>query len=118
MNFVGWIEHHRRSLVLIAAALALAGVFSISKMPYGVYPVISFPRIRIEVESGARPAQQQLYDVTAPIERMVRRVPHALDVESTTSRGSTELFVDFPWGTNMHFAYLGVQAALSQILPQ
>ncbi|MCF3947030.1 efflux RND transporter permease subunit [Acidiphilium sp. AL] len=118
MNFVSWVEHHRRSLILIAAALALAGVFSISKMPYGVYPVISFPRIRIEVDSGTRPAQQQLYDVTAPIERMVRRVPHALDVESTTSRGSTELFVDFPWGTNMHFAYLGVQAALSQILPE
>ena len=118
MNFVSWVEHHRRSLVVLAVALALAGVVAITKMPYGVYPVISFPRVRIEVDSGTRPAQQQLYDVTAPIERALRQIPHAQNVESTTSRGSSEIFVDFPWGTNMHFAQLGVQAALSQILPQ
>ena len=117
MNFVSWVEHHRRSLVVLAVALAIAGVFAISKIPYGVYPVISFPRVRIEVDSGTRPAQQQLYDVTAPIESALRQIPHALNVESTTSRGSTEIFVDFPWGTNMQFAQLGVEGALSQILP-
>ncbi len=117
MDFVAWVERHRRSLMVFAIALTMAGVVAIANMPYGVYPVISFPRIRIEVNSGTRPAQQQLYDVTAPIERVLRQVPKAQNVESTTSRGSTEIFVDFPWGTNMRFAYLGVQAALSQILP-
>ena len=117
MNFVSWVEHHRRSLMVFAVALALAGAFAVAKMPYGVYPVISFPRIRIEVDAGSRPAQQQLYDVTAPIETVLRQIPHAVNVESTTSRGSTELFVDFPWGTNMQFAQLGVEGALSQILP-
>ncbi len=118
MNFVAWIEHHRRSLVAIAVALSLGGVFAITNMPYGVYPVVSFPRIRIEVSSGSRPASQQLYDVTAPIEQMLRAVPHALNVESTTSRGSTEIFVDFPWKSNMDTAYLEVEAAMSQILPE
>jgi multidrug efflux pump subunit AcrB len=117
VNFVSWVEHHRRSLVVLAVALALAGIFAISQMPYGVFPVISFPRVRIEVDSGTRPAQQQLYDVTAPIESALRQIPHALNVESTTTRGSTEIFVDFPWGTNMQFAQLGVEGALSQILP-
>ncbi|MDE2459325.1 MAG: efflux RND transporter permease subunit, partial [Rhodospirillales bacterium] len=117
MNFVSWVEHHRRSLMVFAVALALAGAFAIAKIPYGVYPVISFPRIRIEVDAGSRPAQQQLFDVTAPIETVLRQIPHALNVESTTSRGSTELFVDFPWGTNMQFAQLGVEGALSQTLP-
>ncbi len=117
MNFVSWVEHHRRSLVVLAVALAIAGVVAILKMPYGVYPVISFPRVRIEVDSGTRPAQQQLFDVTAPIETALRQIPHAVNVESTTSRGSTEIFVDFPWGTNMQFAQLGVEGALSQILP-
>lgn len=117
MNFAGWVEHHRRTFVVVAVALSLAGIFAISNIPYGVYPVISFPRIRVEVDSGSRPAVQQLRDVTAPIEEVLRQVPHATDVESTTSRGSTEIFVDFPWGTNMHFAYLGVQAAVAQVLP-
>ncbi|MDE1896128.1 MAG: efflux RND transporter permease subunit [Rhodospirillales bacterium] len=117
MNFVSWVEHHRRSVMVFAVALAIAGVFAIAKMPYGVYPVISFPRVRIEIDAGSRPAQQQLYDVTAPVETVLRQIPHALNVESTTSRGSTELFVDFPWGTDMNLAQLGVEGAMSQILP-
>ena len=80
MNFVSWVEHHRRSLVVLAVALAIAGVVAILKMPYGVYPVISFPRVRIEIDSGTRPAQQQLYDVTAPIETALRQIPHAFNV--------------------------------------
>jgi multidrug efflux pump subunit AcrB len=117
MNFVNWIEHHRRSLIFVVVALALAGLFAATAMPVGLFPVVSFPRIRVEVDAGNRPPRQQLLDVTAPIEATLRGVPQVLNVESTTSRGSTEIFVDFPWGTNMNLALLGVQSAISQILP-
>jgi multidrug efflux pump subunit AcrB len=117
MNFVNWIEHHRRSLIFVVVALALAGLFAATAMPVGLFPVVSFPRIRVEVDAGNRPPRQQLLDVTAPIEATLRGVSQALNVESTTSRGSTEIFVDFPWGTNMNLALLGVQSAISQILP-
>ncbi len=117
MSFVDWVEHHRRSLIFIAVALTLAGMYAATAMPAGLFPVVSFPRVRIEVSSGNRPPRQQLLDVTVPIEATLRGIPHATDVESTTSRGSTEIFVDFPWGTNMNFALLGVQSAISQILP-
>ena len=36
---------------------------------------------------------------------------------STTSRGSAEIFVDFPWGSDMRQALLGVDAAFAQKLP-
>src|SRR6202140_1069267 len=86
-------------------------------MPVGLFPVVSFPRVRVEVDAGSRPPRQQLLDVTAPIEATLRGIPQAVDVESTTSRGSSEIFVDFPWGTNMNLALLGVQSAISQALP-
>jgi multidrug efflux pump subunit AcrB len=117
MNFVDWIEHHRRSLIFVVVALTLAGLFAATAMPVGLFPVVSFPRIRVEVDAGNRPPRQQLLDVTAPIEATLRGIPQALNVESTTSRGSTEIFVDFPWGANMNLALLGVQSAISQILP-
>jgi multidrug efflux pump subunit AcrB len=117
MTFVGWIEHHRRSLLFVAVALTLAGAFAAYTMPSGLFPVVSFPRIRIEVTSGSRPPRQQLLDVTAPIEETLRQVPGALNVVSTTSRGSSEIFVDFPWGTNMKLAQLNVSTAVSQMLP-
>ncbi len=117
MSFTAWIERHRRSLLTIAFALALAGVFAAITLPVGLFPVTSFPRIRIEVSAGAMPAKQMLVDVTEPLERVARAVPNAQDVTSTTSRGAAEIFVDFPWGYHMNQALLAVDAAFAQELP-
>ncbi len=117
MTFTDWIERHRRSLLTIAFALGLAGVFAWIVIPVGLFPVTSFPRIRVEVSSGHVPPRQMLIDVTEPLERVARAVPGAVDVSSTTARGSAQIFVDFPWGTNMKQAVLRVDAAFAQESP-
>ena len=117
MNLAGWIEHHRRSLIFIALALAAAGLFAGVTLPVGLFPVTSFPRIRVEISTGGMPARQMLIEVTEPLEEVARAVPGAVDVVSTTSRGSAEIFVDFPWGSNMKQALLSVDAAFAQALP-
>ena len=117
MNFVDWIERHRRSLLFVAFALGLAGIYAGITLPVGLFPVTSFPRIRVEVSTGSMPAKQMLVDVTEPLEEVARAVPGAVDVESTTSRGAAEIFVDFPWGANMNQALLSVDAAFAQTLP-
>ena len=53
MNSIAWIENHRRSLLFVAFTLALAGVFAAVSLPVGLFPVTSFPRIRIEIEPAA-----------------------------------------------------------------
>ncbi len=58
------------------------------------------------------PAKQMLIDVTQPLEEAARAVPRAIDVVSTTSRGSAEIFVDFPWGSDMNQALLRVATVL------
>jgi multidrug efflux pump subunit AcrB len=117
MSFSAWVERHRRSLLTVAFALALAGVFAAISLPVGLFPVTSFPRIRVEVDAGSMPAKQMLIDVTEPLERVARAVPGAEDVTSTTSRGSAEIFVNFPWGYDMNQALLAVDAAFAQELP-
>ena len=117
MTFTDWVERHRRSLLTVAFALALAGVFAAITLPVGLFPVTSFPRIRIEVSTGAMPPRQMLIDVTEPLERVARAVPGAEDVSSTTSRGSAQIYVDFPWGYDMKEALLAVDAAFAQELP-
>ena len=117
MSLVNWIEHHRRSLIFVAVALALAGLYAGVTIPVGLFPVTSFPRIRIEISTGSMPAKQMLIDVTEPLEEVARAVPGAVDVVSTTSRGSAQIFVDFPWGSDMKQALLSVDAAFAQALP-
>ena len=117
MTFVTWLEHHRRSLLFVAFALALAGVFAAIRLPVGLFPVVSFPRIRIEISAGSMPAKQMLVDITEPLEEVGRAVPGAVDVSSRTSRGAAQIYVDFPWGSNMKQALLSVDAAFAQKLP-
>ncbi|MGH8822819.1 MAG: efflux RND transporter permease subunit, partial [Rhodoferax sp.] len=117
MNFVDWVERHARSLIFVAFALTLAGVFAALTLPIQLFPSVSFPRVRIEVDSGDMPANQMLIDVTEPLEKVSRAVPGAVNVTSTTTRGSAEIFVDFPWGSDMNRAVLSVDAAFAQKLP-
>ena len=117
MNFVAWLERHRRSVLFVVFALTLGGVYAGITLPVGLFPAISFPRIRVEVSASSMPAKQMLVEVTQPLEEVARAVPGAVDVVSTTSRGAAEIFVDFPWNTDMSRALLSIDAAFAQKLP-
>ncbi len=117
MRLPAWLGRHRRSILMLAAALAAAGIAAATALPISLYPDVSFPRVRIDVSTGAQPASQMVLQVTQPIEQAVRAVPGVLNVSSTTSRGSAGLFVDFSWGANMTAETLAVNAAITQLLP-
>jgi len=118
VSFTAWVERHRRSLLTVSFALALAGLVAAFTLPVALFPATSFPRIRAEISVGSMPAKQMLVDVTEPLEEAARAVPGALNVESTTSRGSAEMFIDFPWGFDMTQALLSIEAAFAQRLPE
>jgi multidrug efflux pump subunit AcrB len=117
MSYIGWLTRHGRAILFVVFALAIAGVYAGITLPVGLFPVTSFPRIRIEISTGSMPAKQMLIDVTEPLEEAARAVPGAVDVTSTTSRGTAEIFVDFPWQTDMNRALLATDAAFAQKLP-
>ncbi|MDE2463735.1 MAG: efflux RND transporter permease subunit, partial [Alphaproteobacteria bacterium] len=73
--FVRLLDHHRRAILSVAIALALAGIFAGIALPVGLFPVTSFPRIRVVVDAGSMPAKQMLVDVTEPLEEAARAVP-------------------------------------------
>jgi multidrug efflux pump subunit AcrB len=116
--FTAWLAVHRRSLLFLLLLPVVAGIAAVFSLPVTLFPNVSFPRVRLIVEAGERPAEQMVLQVTAPIELVVRRVPNVTGVRSTTSRGTAELSISFAWGTDMVSAMLQVNAEVSQILPQ
>ncbi|HTQ72273.1 MAG TPA: efflux RND transporter permease subunit [Acidocella sp.] len=116
MSVTAWLDRHRRSVLTLAAALALAGVAAAISLPIGLYPDTSFPRVRININAGSQPAAQMVLQTTQPVEQAVRAVPGVTDVVSTTSRGAAQMTVDFAWGSDMTSATLQVNAAIAQIL--
>ncbi|HEY4918658.1 MAG TPA: efflux RND transporter permease subunit [Xanthobacteraceae bacterium] len=116
--FTAWIAAHRRSLLFLLLLPILAGLAASFSLPVTLFPNVSFPRVRLNIDAGDRPAEQMVLQVTAPIEQAVHSVPHVTDVRSTTSRGSAEVSIFFDWGNDMVAATLQVNAAVGQILPQ
>jgi multidrug efflux pump subunit AcrB len=117
LKFAAWLDRHRRSVLFLAAALAVAGIAAAVSLPISLFPQTNFPRVRINIDTGSQPAAQMVQQVTQPVEQAVRAVPGVLDVTSTTSRGAAQVIVDFGWGTDMTAATLGVNAAIAPLLP-
>lgn len=118
MRLSEWIGRHRRSLVFLALVLAAAGIYSGMGLPVSLFPHVQFPRIRVSLDSGDKPAQRMEMRVTRPMELAVRSVPGVTAVHSTTSRGTTEIIADFKWGTDMVRKMLEVEGEINRALPK
>ncbi|MCP5201120.1 MAG: efflux RND transporter permease subunit [Gammaproteobacteria bacterium] len=117
MSAATWAAAHRRSILFLAAVLALAGGAIALRLPVALFPHVEFPRVAVSIEAGDRPADQMVIAVTQPLEQAVRAVPGVVGVRSTTSRGSAELSINFAWGGDMVAATLQVESAINQVLP-
>jgi len=117
LTFESGLAGHARSIIAIAAALALAGLVSAFGLPVGLFPQISFPRVVVDLDAGSRPADQMALLVTRQVEQAVRGVPGVQEVRSTTTRGTAQISIDFGWGRDMTASTLLVDAAVQAALP-
>ena len=116
MNFSQWMQAHRRSILFLIGLLALGGLAVSWKLPVALFPRIAFPRVVISLDAGDRQAERMAMEVTWPVEDAVRSVPGVRNVRSKTSRGSSELSINFEWGRDMVSSLLQVESAINQIL--
>lgn len=111
------LRHYSRAVLLAAVLLALGGVFSLSRLPVGLFPQIDYPRVIVSIDAGERDAAQMAAQITRPVEIALRAVPGVGGIRSTTSRGVAEVALDFAWGDDMVAAVLATEGALATILP-
>ena len=113
-----WLQRHSRSLLLLMVLLALGGAIAAFRMPVAIFPRIQFPRIVVNVDSGDRPVDRMVVEVTQPLEQALRGVPGVRGIRSTSSRGSADLSVNFAWGSDMVTELLEVESAVNRSLPR
>jgi CzcA family heavy metal efflux pump len=111
-----WTHKHYRSVLFCFAALAIAGIMSSVNIPVALFPQVSFPRIKIDLDAGDRPAERMELEVTRPVEEFIHSVPGVRSVRSATSRGTASISVFFDWGQDMVSALLQVQARINQTI--
>jgi multidrug efflux pump subunit AcrB len=111
------LANHARALWLAALLLTAGGIVAALKLPVSLFPHIDYPRVVVSIDAGERDAGQMAAEITRPVEIALRGVPGVAQIRSTTSRGSAEVALNFPWGQDMVSATLATQGALATILP-
>lgn len=111
------LAKHARAIWVAVILLTLGGVLAAMRLPVSLFPHIDYPRVVVAIDAGERDADQMAAEITRPVEIALRAVPGVNRIRSTTSRGSAEVAVNFPWGQDMVASTNAVQGSLATILP-
>ena len=117
MRVAPWANRHTRSILFLLVALVAGGLLGALRLPVALFPRTNFPRIRVNLSAGERPAEQMTIQVTKPVEETVRAIPGVRSLRSTTSRGNAEVWITFDWGEDMASALLQAESQVNKIIP-
>ncbi len=115
INLVSLAKPYFGLIVVTTGLMSLYGVYSMFRMPSGIYPEVNFPRIVVISQSPGLAVKDVEVAVTRPIEEVVSIVLGVVRVRSKSVRGASELSVDFAPGTNMIQALNDVRARMAEV---
>jgi len=101
-------------LLVIALLLLVGGVFTYKNLKTGLFPDITFPKIKIIADAGQQPVEKMMAAVTIPLENIVRATEGLEDIRSTTSRGSCEISVFLGWDVDIDIAKAQIESFINQ----
>src|SRR5437588_2532354 len=104
MNLASKARPYFGAVVLTCGLLTAGGVYSALRMPSGVYPEVTFPRIAVVARVPDWDVSKMEVKVTRPLEEAVSTVLGVAQVRSKTIRGGSEISIDFNPGTDMRRA--------------
>ena len=99
----------------ILILILLGGGYALFKLKTGLFPDITFPKIKIIAENGEQPVDKMMVTVTVPLENAIKRVEELNMLRSTTSRGSCEISAFLNWGADVDLGKQRVEAQISAI---
>ena len=105
----------QRFLVLmLSAAMAVAGVISFQRMPVDAYPDLSPPQVELITQWPGHAAEEVERLVTLPLELELNGVPRVVYMRSISLYGLSDVILTFDEGTNDYFARQIVFQRMSQ----
>ncbi len=103
------------TVTMVTVALLLFGFVALTRMPVELLPDLSYPSITVQTEYGAAAPAEVEELVTRPIEELIGGVPGVIAVESASREGTSEVVLDFAWGTEIDDAMADVREKLDRV---
>ncbi|WP_316800257.1 efflux RND transporter permease subunit [Pedobacter frigidisoli] len=106
---------HRNPILAVLIIILVGGVYSFQQLKTGLFPEITFPKIKIIADAELQPVDRMVVTVTRPLENAVKQVPNLQLVRSTTSRGSCELSAFMNPGADINLSQQQIESQIAKI---
>lgn len=105
---------YKYPMLVIGILLLAGGFFAYRNLDTGLFPNITFPKIKVIADAGQQPVDKMMAAVTIPLENAIRRTQGLDYMKSTTSRGSTEISVFLNWNVDIDVARSQIELFINQ----
>lgn len=106
---------HKNPILAVLLIIIVGGVYAFTQLKTGLFPEITFPKIKIIADAELQPVDKMVVTVTRPLENAVKQVPDLQLVRSTTSRGSCELSAFMNPGADIDLSQQRIEAQIAKI---
>ncbi|MCP4895650.1 MAG: efflux RND transporter permease subunit [bacterium] len=115
MRIVDFSIRRPVSVFIFAVAAVVFGFVAFSNLAVNLLPDISYPSLTVRTEyEGTAPVEVESL-MTRPVENAVGVVNNVVRVTSSSRADTSEVTLEFAWGTNMDFAALDVRERLDMV---
>jgi len=98
---------------LLAVAIVLAGLLAWRMLPVAPLPQVDFPAIQVYASLPGASPESMAATVTTPLERALGSIPGVSALNSNSSQGSAQIWIEFNLDRDLDSAARDVQAAIN-----
>ena len=105
----------RLMILLLAAAIAVGGLWAFRSLPIDAFPDISSPQVLVVVKAPGMAPEEVEARISFPIEMEMQGLPRQTVLRSTTKYALASIIIDFEDGTDIYWARTQVAERLNQV---
>ncbi|MCR4431264.1 MAG: efflux RND transporter permease subunit [Tepidanaerobacteraceae bacterium] len=117
MNLTSFSIKRPVTMLMIIAIVLVLGFISFTRLGIDLFPNFVYPgAVVITQYEGASPSEIETM-ITQPMEEALSTINNVKNIQSFSNEGSSTVFVEFNWGTNMDMAALDMREQVDLIKP-
>lgn len=99
-----WSINHPISVIVILLTIIVLGLFSLNRLGVDLLPNLIYPEVRVRILNPGVPATIMEDEITRQLEEQLAITENAINVQSRTSEGRSNVDLSFPYGTDINIA--------------